>query len=838
MPRITLVLLTCLLLAVTPRLNAQLNVTTWRYDMSRQGQNTQETQLTPANVNTATFGKLRSYAVDGSVYAEPLYMAALPIAGGTHNVVYVATQHDSVYAFDADGNQTLWQASLIDQAHGAAAGATTVPNGDVGTSDIVPEIGITSTPVIDPITKTIYVVAKSKENGNYILRLHALDITTGAERPNSPVAIAGSVPGNGNGSSGGRVSFVPKLALQRAGLLLLNGHVYFAAASHGDNGPYHGWVFAYDAASLQQTGLYCTSPSGAENGIWMSGAGLAADTLNGPGRLFIANGNGSFDAIPPYTNAQSFGDGVEALDLSGNGLRVTDAWIPYDQDFLSRTDLDEGSGGILILPDQPGAHPHEMIQVGKIGRIEVLDRDNLGGYTAGSNNIAQEVPGQVSGLWSTPAYWNGNVYIWGNGDNLKQFSLANGRLSAVPIYRGPETSPFPGASPVITSNGTSNAVLWALRSDGYNGNNVAILEAYDATNVSRLLYTSSQMGSRDLAGAAVKFGVPLVANGQVYVGTQHEVDVYGLLARSTPVTPLPIFSPAPGNYTTAQAITISDSLPGATIHYTIDGSTPTAQSPLYTTPVQVDDSILLQAVAVSTAAAQSGTAVGMYTIAGAPTINFPMGFASVSGLKLNGSAVHNDDSRLQLTTGSPFQAGSFWWATPVSIKHFVTDYTFQLSGSAPIADGITFTIQAVGPTALGYYGGGLGYGGSDHLNGPAGIGSSVALKFDVYNNGGEGSNSTGLFFNGSAPITPSTDLTGSGIVLASGDIIAVHEAYDGVTLTITIKDTITGKSITGAVSGDLTQIVGGSTAYVGFTGGTGGLSASQKILSWTFSSLP
>ncbi len=837
MRKAVLPFLSCLIFTAAPRLHAQSNVTTWRYDATRQGQNTRETQLAPGNVNTASFGKLRSFAVDGSVYAQPLYMAALPIAGGTHNVVYVATEHDSVYAFDADGNQTLWQASLIDQAHGAAAGATTVPNGDVGSSDIVPEVGITSTPVIDPAAKTIYVVAKSKENGSYVLRLHALDLATGAERPNSPVVIGGSVPGNGSGSSGGQVGFAPKLALQRAGLLLLNGHVYFAAASHGDNGPYHGWVFAYDAVSLQQTGIYCTSPSGAENGIWMSGAGLAADTNNGPGRMFIANGNGSFNAAVPYSNAQSFGDGVEALDVSGGGLRVSDAWVPYDQDYLSRADLDQGSGGVLILPDQPGAHPHELIQVGKIGRIEVLDRDNLGGYTTGSNNIAQEVAGQTGGLWSTPAYWNGSVYFWGSGATLKQFSLANGRLSTAPIYRGPETSSFPGASPVVTSNGTGSGVLWAIRSDGYTGGNAAVLEAYDATNVSRLLYTSSQMGSRDVAGAAVKFTVPLVANGQVYVGTQHEVDVYGLLARPTPVTPLPSFSPAPGNYTAEQVVTISDALPGAAIHYTIDGSTPTANSPLYTTPIHIDNSVLLQALAISAGAAQSGAAVGMYTIAGAPTINYPMGFASVAGLQLNGSAVHSDDSRLQLTTGGSYQAGSFWYATPVSIRKFTTDYTFQLSGPAPIADGITFTLQGVGPAALGGYGGGLGYG-SDHFGGPAGIQKSIALKFDVYSNAGEGSNSTGIYLNGAPPIGPSSDLTPSGIVLASGDIMAVHEAYDGSTLTITLKDTLTGKSLTGSISGDLTQVVGGPTAYVGFTGGTGGLTASQKILSWTFNSTP
>ncbi len=816
---------------------AQMNVPTWRYDMTRQGQNTQETQLTPANVNPATFGKLRSYAVDGYVYAQPLYMAALNTAGGAHNVVFVATEHDSVYAFDADGNQQLWKASLLDSAHGAAAGATSVPSADVGTSDILPEIGITGTPVIDPSTNTLYVVAKSKESGTYVQRLHALDITTGNERPNSPVAIGGTVPGAGAGSVGGQVSFVPLLGLERVGLLLLNGHVYFATASHGDNGPYHGWVFAYDATTLQQTGIYNTSPSGGENGIWESGAGLAADTNNGSGRLFFVSGNGTLDATPPYANTQSFGDAVERLDLSNGGLQVSDEWSPFDQAVLSEADLDQGSSGILVLPDQPGLHPHELIQVGKNGRIELLDRDNLGGYNSQSNNVMQEVGGLPNGLWSTPAYWNNSVYMWAASDGMKQFSLANGQLGTTPLSIGGDSAAFPGSSPVITSNGTSNGVVWAIRSDGYSSGSPALLYAFDATNVAKLLYKSNQMGSRDTAGAAVKFTVPLVVNGTVFVGTQHEVDVYGLLAGPTPVTPLPTFSPAPGNYASAQTVTLSDSQAGAAIYYTTDGSIPTTASALYSAPLPVIGPVTVQAIAVAPNAPSSGVTIGQYTVGTLPTINFPSGFASVAGLQLNGSAIHADDSRLQLTNGGTYQAGSFFWATPVNVRHFTTDYTFQLSGNAPIADGITFTMQNTSPTALGFYGGGLGYG-SDSLTGPVGIGRSLALKFDVYSNAGEGTDSTGFFINGAAPILPAIDLTNSGIILAGGDTIAVHETYDGSTLTVTIKDTVTGGTQTTSMIGDITQIFGGPTAYIGFTGGTGGAAASQKILTWTFTSTP
>ena len=270
-----------LVAAVSTLAQAAVNVTTWRYDITRAGQTLAETTLTPANVNSSTFGKLYSYAVDGYVYAQPLYLGALSIAGVSHNTVFVATEHDSVYAFDADRNLQLWKASLIDTTHGAPAGATTVPSTDIATSDIVPEIGITGTPVIDSTTGTLYVVAKSKESGNYVQRLHALDVYTGNEKPGSPVVIQATVPGNGAGTSNGAVAFLPQWELQRTGLLLLNGTVFIAFGAHGDNGPYHGWVLSYSASSLQQIAAFNASPSGRGNGIWQSGEGLVADVVNG-----------------------------------------------------------------------------------------------------------------------------------------------------------------------------------------------------------------------------------------------------------------------------------------------------------------------------------------------------------------------------------------------------------------------------------------------------------------------------------------------------------------------------------------------------------------------------
>jgi len=822
---------------------AAMNVTTWRYDTTRTGQNTNETQLTPANVNVANFGKLFSYVVDGYVYAQPLYVATLPVGGVLHNVLFVTTEHDSVYAFDANQNLQLWKANLIDSAHGAPTGATTVPSGDLGTNDIVPEIGVTGTPVIDTTTNTLYVVSKSKESGLYVNRLHALDLLTGSEKASSPVVIRGSVKGGGIGSIGGSVAFQPQWQLNRTGLLLFNGQVYVAFAAHGDNGPYHGWLFAFNASNLQQTAIFNSSPEGKGNGIWHSGAALAADIVNGVPRLFCATGNffstGSVGPNPtiPYTNDQNYSNAVLRFDLSGADLQVSDEWTPFDQLQLSNADTDQTSGGIMLLPDQAGAHMHELIQVGKNGRIEVIDRDNLGGFNTGYNNIAQEISGQINGLWSTPAYWNARVYFWGSGDRLKQFALANGQLSVTPTATASVTSSFPGASPVISANGTTQGILWAVRSDAYNSNGAAILYAFDATNVGTQLYNSTQNATRDSAGRAVKFVVPVITNGKVYVGTQSEVDVYGALAAGVSTAPTPTLSPAPGAYASPPSISISDTLNGAVIYYTTDGSPPSVNSTRYSGPFTFGTTTTVQALAVAAGYNNSSIVSGTYTIGNAPTIDFSNGFASVKGLTLNGSAVNSDDSRLQLTTGAVNQAGSFFANAPVNIQSFTSDFTLQLSGTAPLADGLTFTIQTDGPTALGPSGGGLGYG-PDHLSGTGGIQHSFAVKFDVYSNAGEGTDSTGIYVNGASPTTPSVDLTGSGVVLSSGDTIGAHLVYDGTYLYLTLKDPVSNHVYAGRFAVDIPKAIGATTAYVGFTGGTGVKFASQKILTWAFTSQP
>src|SRR5256885_2535347 len=430
------------------------NVTTQHNDIARTGANTSETILAPSNVNTASFGKVFYYVVDGYVYAQPLYVAGVSLGAGTsqpgtkHNVVFVATQHDSVYAFDADSNlgangKPLWHITLLDAAHGAAAGATPELSSDFGYTDIVPEVGITSTPVIDTTTISIYFNGKTKESGKYFYRLHALDITTGAEKFGGPVTISGSVPGNGSGSSSGTLSFDPTFQLQRPALLLVNGIVYAAfGATYDITSVWHGWIFGYDASTLRQTGLWCASPNGNGSSLWLGGGGLAADVTDPTGhpygRLFTATGNGSVYAPVPYDNTMSYAISVIRLDLANgaptmnaNGVQVGDMFAPFDQAKLNSSDADQGSGGALLLPDSVSGGKHLMAQVGKSGRIYILDRDNLGGFNPSNISDPQQkaaIGGQYLGL---PAYWNGRLYFWpaSSSGPMKSFSFSNGVLS-------------------------------------------------------------------------------------------------------------------------------------------------------------------------------------------------------------------------------------------------------------------------------------------------------------------------------------------------------------------------------------------------------------------------
>jgi hypothetical protein len=990
---------------------AQVNVTTFHNDIARTGQNTQETILTPANVNSAQFGKLFTVAVDGAVFAQPLYLSAVNIGGGTHNVVYVVTEHDSVYAIDADSGNVYAHVSLI-----PSGGSTVNSNTDLGCGDLIPEVGITSTPVLDPAGGTLYVVAKSKVNGTFYQHLHALDVGTLAEKLNGPVSIHAQVAGSGYDSSGGVVTFSPLQQNQRAALLLENGHVIISWSSHCDSDPWHGWMMSYSSSTLAQEAALNTTPNGSQGGIWMSGGGPAADAS---GHIYLATGNGTWNGTSDFSESEL------KLGPPANGtFPVLDYFTPYNQAHLTSIDFDLGSGGLLLLPPLSSGQ-QLFVQGTKSGTIYLVNAGNLGKYCvnlapacSGSDpNVAQEIPANP-GVWGSPAYWNGNVYWAGVNDNIKAYSFnagGSGKLSTSPTSQSPQIFAFAAPTPSISSNGQTNAILWGLDGAGDDsgcGNgttNCLGLFAYDATNLSHLLYSSAQAANgRDSAGTAVKFQAPIIANGKVYIGTKGNVIAYGLLDGALPAATSPVLSPPPGSYGSAQSVSLSDTTPGASIYYTINGTTPTTASTRYTGPFQVSTSETVQAIAVAngyqTSAVTSGSYVfagpsavnlssvadddaivadgspplnggfdhgghsysatllgsqvtwggntytfgavggadavsqrtiplpaGNYTavsllgaavngnqpsqtfivtytdgststfvqgvsdwftahtypgeslvktmsyristggtrqggpvylygysfalnsaktaksitlpnngnvvilavdVSGAPAqtqtqINYSAGFANATGLTLVGKGVSVKGAALQLTDAGSYEATAAWNAAPVNVQSFTTDFTFQISPSGSgTGDGFTFAIQKAAATAVGQLGGALGY---------QGIGSSVAIKFDLYSNAGEGTDSTGFYTGGAYPTTPAFDMTSSGVNLHSGDPMHAHVTYDGTTLTLTLTDTVTGKSFTGSRALNIPAAVGSNTAYVGFTAGTGGATAVQQILTWSYS---
>jgi len=494
-------------------------VLTYHNDNSRTGQNLNESVLSPANVTQSKFGKLFSYPLDGQVFAQPLYVYKVPIDGQNHNVIYVATEHDTVYAFDADNkaSSALWSVSFLNSAEGV----TPIPSSDLD-SPINPEIGVTSTPVIDGNSGTLYVLAATKENGNYVHRLHALDITSGAEKFGGPVVIQGSVPGSGSGSSNGQITFQTKIQLQRPALLLSKGVIYLAWASYNDHGLYHGWVMAYDASTLHQIAIWNDTPNGERGGIWQSGCGLSADSA---GNVYVAIGNGTFDA---YAGGANYGDSFIKLTLNGSSLSVTDYFTPFNQQTLSDEDSDLGSSGLVLLPDQAGVNPHLGISAGKEGKIYLVNRDHLGKFQSDNDSqIVQSIPDALGTTpddrnFSSAVYWNGSVYFVGNTDAIKQFQLNSGLLSTSPVSQSSHQFGYTGTSS-ISANGSGNGILWTMEAGG------SVLHAYDATNLANELYNSKQAGSRDFFGSAIRFNPPTVANGKVYVAGQTEIAVFGLL---------------------------------------------------------------------------------------------------------------------------------------------------------------------------------------------------------------------------------------------------------------------------------------------------------------------
>jgi len=500
------------------------DVATYHNDNARTGQNLTETTLTPANVNETSFGKLAVFAADGKVDGEPLYLSGLSIGGATHNVLFVVTEHDSVYAMDADSGTALWKVSMLQ------SGETT--SDARSCSQVVPEIGITATPVINRSAGphgTIYVVAMSKDGSGYHQRLHALDVTTGAEEFGGPATIQATFAGAGDNSSGGKVTFDPGQYEERSALLLLNGVIYTSWTSHCDNRPYTGWVMSYDAATLAQKSVLNLTPNGNEGAIWMAGAGPAADSS---GNIYLLDGNGTFDGTLDsngFPTQKDFGNGFLKLSTTGGQLGVADYFEMSNQMQENDTDIDLGSGGTLLLPDLTdgsGNVKHLAVGAGKDSNIYVVDRDNMGKYNPNANNIYQQVSGQLSGsVFSMPAYFNDTIYYGSVGDNVKAFPITNAKLATAAKSKTAASFGYPGATPSISANQNSNGIVWVAENS-----DPAVLHAYDASDLSKELYNSNQAaGGRDNFGGGNKFITPMIANGKVYVGTTNGVGVFGLL---------------------------------------------------------------------------------------------------------------------------------------------------------------------------------------------------------------------------------------------------------------------------------------------------------------------
>lgn len=522
-------------LALTVQATPVPDVTTYHFDNARDGLNARETVLTPANVNSTSFGKVGFFSADGKVDAQPLYVSGLNVNGTATNILYVATEHGSLYAFNPDAPKAplLWKTSLL--------GAGEAPSDDHGCGQISPEIGITATPVIDRAKGVIYAVAMSRfqnpgKSYTYHQRLHALRLTTGAELPGSPVEITGTYPGTGAGSSGGTLTFesakYPGRYAERAGLLLLNGTIYLSWTSHCDYPPYTGWVMAYDESTLQQTAILNLTPNGSEGSIWMAGNGLAADSH---GNIYFLDANGTFDTSLDsngFPAQHDFGNAMMKLSTAGGTLAVADYFEMYNTVSESGSDTDLGSGGAMLLPDMTDASGkvrHLMVGAGKDKNIYLADRDNLGKFNPGNNNsLYQELPDALpNGAWSSPAYFNGTIYYAANNDSLKAFPMTQARMAATPTSRSSIVFPYPGSTPSVSANGNEDGLVWVVES---NVGQAAVLHAYDATDLSRELYNSNQAaGGRDSFGNGNKFITPIIVNGKVFVGTPTGVAEFGLL---------------------------------------------------------------------------------------------------------------------------------------------------------------------------------------------------------------------------------------------------------------------------------------------------------------------
>jgi autotransporter-associated beta strand protein len=912
------------------RLAPSVNVLSYDYgNTGSTGSNTNETTLTPANVNTSTFGKLATVSTDGQVYAEPLVMQNVSIGAtggdssvnivgptGTHNVVFVATEHDTLYAMDTANGTILWQRSFTNLALGyvgttagtninntlSASSITTVPNGDVNSGNIQPEIGITSTPVIDATSNTIFVEVKSKETINgtahYVQRLHGINISDGTDRytpylvgdtsngntNNTPIFVYGTGDGNvtdPNKATDGNpgttiVQFNALRQMNRPGLSFMNGQVYAAFASHGDNGPYHGWVTSWSISpsGFTLTGVFCSSPNNGLSGIWSGGGAIQfepdgsafyVETGNGSGGNPTLDANG-FPTNHNYNEAlvkltADATTGVNHQGANGWGMKVADYFIPYNVAALDAADTDFGSGAPLLLPPSAGitGHPNLMVAAGKSGEIYLVDRNNMGKWDAVNDNVLNAVPNgsghntppnQLSGSLSTPAYFNGKIYwVSGYSGNAYAYQIvSNSPTSVAKLNVTSQSSIQFGYAPgsiQVTANGAVNGIAWVM------DRNLNEIHAFDASTFATEFWNSNKKaGGGDSVGAVTLFAPPTVANGEVFVGTMNSLVIYGLNQAATAAPNQPNLSTTPLSGSSINLTWFdSSTAPNTATSYSIEESTDNNTFGVVATAPAGATSIAIGGLSPSTTyyfriRGHNDIGYSTYsnvssatTTSAVPGLNFSSGFGSSTvqnQFTMNGSA-HFATSNLELTTtGNASQAGSGFVTAPIDVTSFQTQFTFQTTSGSSTGEGLTFTLQNVSPTALGGNGAALGYG-PQAGGGTAGIGNSVAIKFDLNNNSGEGNDSTGLFTNGAAPTnTNSIDLSASGVNFHSGDVMQVNMNYNGTTLAVIIKDTVTNATVTQNYTISIPTSIGNTTAYVGFTGSTGTLTATQDILTWSY----
>jgi hypothetical protein len=690
------------------------DVLTYHNDNERTGQNLNETLLTPANVNPSQFGLLRVLAADGKVDAQALCASGISIPGqGKRNVVFVATEHDTIYAFDADSANTFWSVSLL--------GSGETPSDDRGCSQVEPEIGITSTPVIDRNlgpNGTLFVVAMSKNgSGQYFQRLHALDLATGADEL-SPVTISATYPGTGANSSGGNVVFDPAQYKERAALLLLNGVIYTAWASHCDDTPYTGWIIGYDETTLAQTSVLNITPNGTDGAIWMSGAGLAADSGN---NIYFLAGNGTFDTSlnsSGFPVNQDFGNAFMKLSTSGNALAVVDYFATYNTPSENNQDVDLGSGGALVLPDMSdsqGVTRHLAVGAGKDQNIYLVDQSNLGKFNSSNDNaIYQKLSGALpGGVWAMPAYFNGTLYYGSVGNPLKAFPFQSARLASS-SSQTPGSFGYPGTTPSISANGNANGIVWAAENSS-----PAVLHAFAATDLANELYNSNQaQNGRDHFGVGNKFITPTIANGQVYVGTTTGVGVFGLLNQPGPTITLTSPSdgasyPAPANIDLAASVTANghtitkvqiyngSNLLGESTSapYTFTWSNVNAGSYTLVARLVYDSGTTLDSSSVNVTVTSSGPAITLTSPSDGASYSPPANIDLAASVTANGHTItkvqfYNGSSLLGESTSAPY---TLTWSNVSAGGYTLLARLVYDSGSTLDSSSVNVTVTSSGP---------------------------------------------------------------------------------------------------------------------------------------------